>query len=159
MLDGNLSNFSALESKQIFAAATQVRGDLTEPTCWRNQHVTVRQDQLIENGDPKPWTREFRTRLSFHVDDGATGVRHVTAEPVSGHVSHPVVVRGQEDETSVLHVPVQETPQLRQVRQVSLDNEIVCNAVLAFSSTDVGADERVCSVWEADAVERVVETV
>ena len=118
----------------------------------------MRQDQLIENGDPKPWTREFRTRLSFHVDDGATGVRDVTAEPVSGHVSHPVVVRGQEDETSVLHVSVQETPQFRQVRHVRHDTEIVSN-VLAFPDTDVGADERVCSVWEADAVEIVAETV
>ena len=92
------------------------------------------------------------------MEDDSVSVPHVTAEQVSGLVPHLVIVCGQEGVTAVLHVPVQETPQFRQIRQVPLDNEIVCN-VLAFSSTDVGADERVCSVWEADAVERVVETV
>ena len=77
---------------------------------------------------------------------------------MSGHVSHPVVVRGQEDETSVLHVPVQETPQFRQVRHVPLDLVVICES-LASPDTDVGADERAFSVWEADAVEIVVETV
>ena len=118
----------------------------------------MRQDQLIENGDPKPWTRLFDTCLLLHVDDDSVSVPHVTAEQVSGLVPHLVIVCGQEDVTAVLHVNVQETPQFRQIRQVPLDNEIICN-VLAFPNTDVGADGRVCSVGEADAVETVVETV
>ena len=78
-----------------------------------------------------------------HVDDGSVSVPHVTAEQVSGQVPHLVVVRGQEDVTAVLHVPVQETPQFRQVRHVPLDNEII-SKVLAFPDYYGRRSRRTC---------------